>query len=219
MARRPALAEDFEIFYGLATPPTSYGGYGGKSQNAKEDAKYTFEYPASWKSETINKRDKGTQGVDCRVYNPKNKLQRAFAIAPQQPIQDWFCRSPPPCQAQVYNPKNKLQQAFVITLGRAGEDNRSFRLTDIDSTLAGFAGADYDMLDALTDAVERTDSSREVDGQLYYDVDFASPDVHYLSSITVSSGKVFAMFVKSPARMYTESESDLRRIRSTFKTV
>lgn len=122
-------------------------------------------------------------------------------------------------------------------------------------------------------------------------MDFASPDVHYLSSITVSSGKVFAMFVKSPARvsareqavlpmvctlssssssssalccpaersgschhpcmhlpfprrlchrklhvahtpqalpaaahmspaqMYTESESDLRRIRSTFKTV
>ncbi len=46
----------------------------------------------------------------------------------------------------MYNPKNKLQQAFVITLGRAGEDNRSFRLTDIDSTLAGFAGADYDML-------------------------------------------------------------------------
>lgn len=33
------------------------------------------------------------------------------------------------------------------------------------------------------------------------DVDFASPDVHYLSSITVSSGKVFAMFVKSPARV------------------
>lgn len=32
----PAAA-DFEIFYGLATPPTSYGGYGGKSQNAKED--------------------------------------------------------------------------------------------------------------------------------------------------------------------------------------
>ena len=46
----------------------------------------------------------------------------------------------------MFNPKNKLQQAFVITLGRAGEDNRSFRLTDIDSTLAGFAGADYDML-------------------------------------------------------------------------
>ena len=45
----------------------------------------------------------------------------------------------------MYNPKNKLQQVFVITLGRAGEDNRSFRLTDIDSTLSGFAGADYIM--------------------------------------------------------------------------
>lgn len=30
-------------------------------------AKYIFEHPAGWKSETINKRDKGTQGVDCRV--------------------------------------------------------------------------------------------------------------------------------------------------------
>jgi hypothetical protein len=31
----------------------------------------------------------------------------------------------------------------VITLGRAGEDNKSFKLTDLDSTFQGFAGADY----------------------------------------------------------------------------
>lgn len=31
----------------------------------------------------------------------------------------------------------------MITLGREGEDNKSFRLTDLDSTFAGFAGADY----------------------------------------------------------------------------
>lgn len=55
--------------------------------------------------------EKGTQGIDCRVYNPRNKKQ----------------------------------QAFVITLARAGEDNASFRLVDVDSTLAGFAGADYDL--------------------------------------------------------------------------
>ena len=36
-------------------------------------------------------------------------------------------------------------QAWVITLARAGEDNASFRLVDVDSTLAGFAGADYDL--------------------------------------------------------------------------
>ena len=33
----------------------------------------------------------------------------------------------------------------MITFSRAGEDNKSFRVTDIDSTFAGFAGADYDL--------------------------------------------------------------------------
>ncbi|RMZ53744.1 hypothetical protein APUTEX25_003883 [Auxenochlorella protothecoides] len=57
---------EYKVFYGLASPPTSYGGYGG---NAKEDAKYTFEYPTNWKSEVVNKVSKGTQGVDGRVFN------------------------------------------------------------------------------------------------------------------------------------------------------
>ena len=33
----------------------------------------------------------------------------------------------------------------MIVLGRAGEDNKSFRLTDVDQTLQGFAGADYNL--------------------------------------------------------------------------
>lgn len=60
------LNAEYETFYGLATPPTSYGGYGG---NAKEAAKYSFEYPAGWKSAAPNKVEKGTQGIDCRVFN------------------------------------------------------------------------------------------------------------------------------------------------------
>jgi hypothetical protein len=75
----------------------------------KKPARYTFEYPPEWKSEVPSKVEKGTQGVDGRVVNPKGKDQRAF----------------------------------VITLGRAGEDNARFQLTDLDSTFAGFAGADY----------------------------------------------------------------------------
>ncbi|EFN59699.1 hypothetical protein CHLNCDRAFT_49502 [Chlorella variabilis] len=179
------LSAEVETFYGLATPPTSYGGYGGTSQSRQEDAKYIFQYPAGWKSEIINKRDKGTQGVDCRIYNPANKLQ----------------------------------QVFVITLGRAGEDNRSFRITNVDATLEGFAGADYDMLDALGDAVMRKDEFREVDGQQYFDVEFASPSQHYLSSITVNAGKVYAMFVKSPEKIFAENEASLRAIRASFRTV
>jgi hypothetical protein len=37
------------------------------------------------------------------------------------------------------------QRAFVITLTRAGEDDKSFKLTDMDQTFASFAGADYDL--------------------------------------------------------------------------
>lgn len=61
-------------------------------------------------TDTINKVEKGTQGIDGRVYNPRNKQE----------------------------------QVFVITLSRMGED-ANFALRDIDSTFAGFAGADYDL--------------------------------------------------------------------------
>ena len=33
----------------------------------------------------------------------------------------------------------------MITFGRAGEDNKKFKLGDVEQTLAGFAGADYDL--------------------------------------------------------------------------
>ena len=52
MKRCATWAGDYTIFYGMASPPTSYGGYGG---NANEKPKYTFEYPAGWKSEMPSK--------------------------------------------------------------------------------------------------------------------------------------------------------------------
>ncbi len=68
-------------------------------------------------TDTINKVEKGTQGIDGRVYNPRNKQE----------------------------------QVFVITLSRLGED-ANFALRDIDSTFAGFAGADYDLQVCLVSA-------------------------------------------------------------------
>lgn len=41
------LPPEIATFYGMATPPTSYGGYGG---NANEKPKYAFEYPMGWKT-------------------------------------------------------------------------------------------------------------------------------------------------------------------------
>jgi hypothetical protein len=36
-------------------------------------------------------------------------------------------------------------KAFVIALGRAGEDAKAFKITDVEGTFASFAGADYDI--------------------------------------------------------------------------
>ena len=38
-----------------------------------------------------------------------------------------------------------VETAFTVTFGRAGEDNKRFKLGDVDTTLQGFAGADYDL--------------------------------------------------------------------------
>ncbi|GFR40577.1 hypothetical protein Agub_g1157 [Astrephomene gubernaculifera] len=178
----PVKAADgeFSTFLGYDRPPTSYGGYGG---NANETPRYTFEYPTAWKPDMPNKVEKGTQGIDGRVVNPRSKDQRAF----------------------------------VITLSRAGEDNKSFRLTDLESTLNSFAGADYDLQDALAGATNRSTSSREVDGNLFYDYDIESPEYHYLATITVSKGKVFAVFVRSPTKSFAANESKLRQIISSFR--
>lgn len=76
------LAEEetttLDTFYGKASPPASYGGYGG---NATEIPKYSFLYPQGWKQITINKVQKGTQGIDSKFIDPKNKNNLVFVIA------------------------------------------------------------------------------------------------------------------------------------------
>jgi hypothetical protein len=47
-----AGAAEYQTLLGMATPPTSYGGYGG---NANEKPKYSFEYPTGWKTEVPSK--------------------------------------------------------------------------------------------------------------------------------------------------------------------
>jgi len=177
-----AQAEDpeFKVFYGMASPPTSYGGYGG---NANEKPKYTFEYPKSWKSEQPSKSEKGTKGIDGRVVSPKSKD---------------LC-------------------AFVITLGRAGEDGKTFILRDTESTFAGFAGADYNLQDALSSATNIDKTKRTVDGVDFFDYDIDSPDYRYLASIAVKDGKVFALFVRSPARAFKSNEAGLRHMQETLR--
>jgi hypothetical protein len=75
-----AVADDegpLTTFFGLDTPPTSYGGYGG---NANEKPRYRYDKPDSWKFQIINKVQKGTQGVDSRFISPNNRDEQCFAI-------------------------------------------------------------------------------------------------------------------------------------------
>jgi hypothetical protein len=58
-----------------------------------------------------------------------------------------------------------------------------------------------------------------VNGQLYYDIQIDSPDVQYLATVTVDQGKVYALFVKSPTKMFNADESKLRHVVDTFKTI
>jgi hypothetical protein len=46
---------ELSTYYGQATPPTSYGGFGG---NSKDPPRYKFDYPASWKVKAVNKVQK-----------------------------------------------------------------------------------------------------------------------------------------------------------------
>lgn len=178
---QPAQADgETKTLYGKASPPTSYGGYGG---NAKEGAKYTFEYPAAWKVDVVNKTEKGMQGIDARVINPKI---------------------------------GKTQGAFVVTFGRAGEDKKFSKLGDVEATLQGFAGADYDLQDALVGSTDKSNGSHEKDGELFYDYEVVGADLHYLASITLKGGKVFALFVKSPTRNYAVDKVKLRAIVDSF---
>jgi len=52
--------------------------------------------------------------------------------------------------AQVYM-LHAAQGAFVVTFGRAGEDKKFNKLGDVEATLQGFAGADYDLQVSFAD--------------------------------------------------------------------
>lgn len=113
----------------------------------------------------------------------------------------------------------KVQSAYVITFGRAGEDNKKFKLGDVERTLEGFAGADYNLQDALTAATDKKAQKRDGSDQEFYDYEVIGPDFTYLAAVTLNQGKVFALFVSSPTKSFKNDEKALRHIVESFKTI
>jgi len=75
----PAFADDEPLgtHYGAANPPATPGKVGGV---IKAQARYTFQYPESWKEENISKVEKGTNGTDVRFNGPARKKEKAFVL-------------------------------------------------------------------------------------------------------------------------------------------
>lgn len=163
-------------------------------------------------------------GIDSKVSNPRTKREdeereRKRGEKEKRERERFsihrFHHTPPP--SLFLTPG---QGAYVITFGRAGEDNKNFKLGDLDKTLEGFAGADYDLQDALTGSTDKKTSRRTVDGVGdFYDYEVVGPDSVYLASVTLRNGKVFALFVSSPAKAFAASEAKLRHIVESFTTL
>ena len=126
------------------------------------------------------------------------------------------CSHLPPSEIRSETP---VQSAYVITFGRAGEDNKKFKLGDVERTLEGFAGADYNLQDALTAATDKKAQRREGSDQEFYDYEVIGPDFTYLAAVTLNNGKVFALFVSSPTKSFKNDEKALRHIVESFKTI
>jgi len=75
----PAMADDEPLatFYGAANPPATPGKVGGVEKSL---ARYTFQYPESWKEENISKVEKGTNGTDVRFNGPARKKEKLFVL-------------------------------------------------------------------------------------------------------------------------------------------
>lgn len=116
---------------------------------------------------------------------------------------------------------NRVLQAFVVQLARAGEDNKSFRLGDFETTFYSFSGADSDIQDALEtsplglQAVER----RTDKGQVFYDYILESPSCVYRATITTAFSKVFAFMVRSSPRQWATDREQMDRMMYSFTTL
>jgi len=145
---------------------------------------YTFEFPSEWKIDAINKVEKGTKGIDGRVYNTKVS--------------------------------KKGESAFTIVLGRAGEDDASFKIKDARKTFTGFYGADPGLLETLESDVEIVQKTREAGGYTYNEYEIMGDTISYLVTITVFEGKLFALFVRAPSDKFKKDEAVLRKIQKSY---
>ncbi|XRB23321.1 PsbP domain-containing protein [Pseudoscourfieldia marina] len=182
--RPRASVDEFQTVNGFATPPASYGGYGGGAVDGNLVPRYSFLAPKGWKAETITKQQKGYSGVDTLMVDPRDKGNRIY----------------------------------VVTFLREGESNKTFSFTDPTKTLSGLASSDYTLQDAIESADNQDFVKREDDkGRTIYDYDVDSIYGRYLVSMTVDSGRLYALFIKGSAGLFDDTGDQVRTMFEGFK--
>ena len=174
------------------------GGYGGSDTNYK----YSFILPDSWKTDTVSKVDKATNGTDARFVDPKNK-EGAWATP------RCACRR---CLLRSRVALARAARAYVTSFSgypRLKEDRRGIidDLSLSDSTLQ----------DALSyaDAVEV--SERTEDEQLYVDYDIIGGGRTIYATVTSDGARLYALFCNGATAATDEAYKAMRNSLRTIK--
>lgn len=115
--------------------------------------------------------------------------------------------------SEFFNPKKRTEKVYVTFLSGFR------RLPPQDNVLTNLALSDVNLQDQIATADEVVQTTRNEDGQLYYDFEIESPVGHSLISVTCTNNKLYAHFVNAPSSDWTRDQSALRRIHESFKTV
>jgi hypothetical protein len=71
----------------------------------------------------------------------------------------------------------------------------------------------------VASADEIKSAAREAYGSQFYDYVVEGSNAVYMASITVNAGKVFALFVCSPAKSFRASQPTMRKMLDSFHTL
>lgn len=154
-------------------------------------AVYKFEYPETWTKPEVGEIDRTIRGIDSRVFNP--------------------------------NSFKKFEQAYVIVQyksGPLGELTPNYDLKDPKATLYGFSGGDPDLKQALDESFDDEEvetTTRESNGQTYYEYRVKTTGNNYLVCATAFKGRVFGLFVQARKPELQRDRKILENMISTFR--
>ena len=109
------------------------------------------------------------------------------------------------------------EKIFVISLLNEGMDTQGFSLKDSQKALSSLTNSDTSVQDLVLSSKDQKEARRTVDGVEYLDFDITSTS-HLLVSICLQEGRVFAIFISIPERIYARNKDAYLKIQESFRS-